>query len=443
MNLLIALWVGALLTVFAAPAAEAALPDSLENNWSPATAPTIALDVAYDLTLVCPVDDGCPGGDHDYLRLPVKRGLEYRIATYDLSVGVDTVMDLYWGDVLTPTLSSDDLRPETAQLSAVVWRAPSDGDAIVRIAPRTGGATPSAPGYSGAYRLMAALTTSAAGARLAALLDAQTGIAPPPGPAAPGPNASDPSSGGAASPSAAPAPGLSAPPDAKPLGADTSPASSGAAPTIVSDGVTAGAAHLREPAQFYDDPQASVTLEQLDAGTEVEMLGRAAGRYLLVKPRGGLRPGWVAYDVIAADAAPHRDAAPLAAAGAPSQMLEPGAAITAGPVAATTLPRIARLPDAAATAPPALPTTLSRIPLLVRQRDGTPLARVRVQLIDPLGATIVEAVSGPDGRVTLQGAAADATALLVRLPAFGIDARWDAAAAELIIELPGERGEQP
>src|SRR5690349_10099057 len=65
-------------------------PDALEDNWSPATAAPIAVGVVYDLNFVCPVVWGCAGGDHDYLRLPVKRGLRYLIATFDLGPGADT-----------------------------------------------------------------------------------------------------------------------------------------------------------------------------------------------------------------------------------------------------------------------------------------------------------------------------------------------------------------
>ena len=101
-----------------------------------------AVGVLYDLNFVCPVSWGCAGGDHDYLRLPVKRGGQYLICTFDLGPGVDTEIDLFWGSSDTPIAGNDDARPNASFLSVLRWVAPADGNAIIRIAPRTGGTNP-------------------------------------------------------------------------------------------------------------------------------------------------------------------------------------------------------------------------------------------------------------------------------------------------------------
>ena len=79
----------------------------------------IGVGVLYDLNFVCPVAWGCAGGDHDYLRLPVKKGGQYLLCTFDLGPGVDTVLELFWSTSDTPIAGNDDARPNTSFLSVL------------------------------------------------------------------------------------------------------------------------------------------------------------------------------------------------------------------------------------------------------------------------------------------------------------------------------------
>lgn len=153
-------------------------PDALENNWSFATAATIAVGVVYDLTLVCPEQraDACPGGDHDYLRVPVKAGVAYRIATFDLDPGVDTVVEVFWQRQDRPVAGNDDYAPG-GLLSALTWVAPGDGLADIRVAPRNGGLMPQlVEATHAAYRFVVAPVASKLARKLEPTLRQQANI---------------------------------------------------------------------------------------------------------------------------------------------------------------------------------------------------------------------------------------------------------------------------
>ncbi len=155
-------------------------PDRLENNWSPATAAPIAVGYVYDLNFVCPVPWGCAGGDHDYLAVPVKAGVRYLIATFDLGPGVDTVIDLFWGDEQVPVVTNDDARPGASFLSVLRWVAPSDGTAVIRVGPRTGGANPIVfDKDASSYRFAIVLANSDLGRQLGDRIAEQTGHTTP------------------------------------------------------------------------------------------------------------------------------------------------------------------------------------------------------------------------------------------------------------------------
>jgi hypothetical protein len=163
-----------------AASAQSLPPDKLENNWSPTTAAPIGVGVLYDLNFVCPVAWGCAGGDHDYLRLPVKKGGQYLLCTFDLGPGVDTVLELFWGTSDTPLGGNDDARPNASFLSVLRWVAPTDGDVIVRIAPRTGGTNPVVFDEKGStYRFAVALSGSALAKQLEARIAEQIGAPTP------------------------------------------------------------------------------------------------------------------------------------------------------------------------------------------------------------------------------------------------------------------------
>lgn len=142
------------------------------------------MGVVYDLNFVCPVADGCPGGDHDYLRFEAKAGLSYLIATFDLAPGVDTVLELFRqapDGTWTLQGGNDDARPGHALLSVLRWQAPRNGPVIVRVAPRDGGLNPLRPDRDpvASYRFAVALTESPLAAQLEERIADQTGMPRP------------------------------------------------------------------------------------------------------------------------------------------------------------------------------------------------------------------------------------------------------------------------
>src|SRR5512145_134484 len=151
-------------------------PDMLENNWNPDTAAPIGVGVVYDLNSTCPVEwpGACAGGDFDYLRVPVKQGGHYLIATFDLGPGVDTVLELFWGDATTPLTGNDDAGP-LGGASVIRWVAPANGEALVRVGPRGGGVTPLVDSpEAGFYRFAVAIADSPLAQQIAQRLAEQT-----------------------------------------------------------------------------------------------------------------------------------------------------------------------------------------------------------------------------------------------------------------------------
>jgi hypothetical protein len=199
-------------------------PDPLENNWNVETAAPIGVGVIYDLNFVCPVPWGCGGGDHDYLRLPVKAGVRYLITTFDLGPGVDTAIDLYWQDESHYITTNDDERPGSSFLSTIRWVSPGNGDAIIRVAPRTGGVTPLVlDEKASTYRFAVALAGSPLAQELEARIAEQTNrpqTPPPPAGSGGGGQGGGGSSGGNTPPTPAPAPTALPSPTTMP---DTSP----------------------------------------------------------------------------------------------------------------------------------------------------------------------------------------------------------------------------
>ncbi|NTV04875.1 hypothetical protein HGA89_08230, partial [bacterium] len=247
-------------------------PDALENNWSFATAATIAVGVVYDLTLVCPEarPDACPGGDHDYLRVPVKAGVAYRIATFDLDPGVDTVVEVFWQHQDRPVAGNDDYAPG-GLLSALTWVAPADGLADIRVAPRNGGLTPQlvSPTHA-AYRFVVAPVASELARKLEPTLRQQANIPTPTATAA----ASAAGGGSAAGTSG---------------GTGTSAGVPGSQEQIAS-----GAAIITRATVLRHEPRPdSTALADLPAETRVAVRGPVRGLWVSIAADASILPGWV------------------------------------------------------------------------------------------------------------------------------------------------------
>lgn len=408
-----------------APPAEggAALPpDDLENNWSPATAAAIAPGVVYDLSFVCPVPWGCVGGDHDYLRLPVKAGLRYLIATFDLGPGVDTVLELFWGDELIPLAANDDARAGSSFLSVLRWVAPADGEAIVRVGPRTGGLAPIvADEKTGTYRLAVALAESDLARQLEDRIAEQTNGPTP----APTIRTTTPATGGSAGGAPAPPPA----PTAAPQQAPTAPAISADAPT--------GPARVRAAqTALREGPSAAAPeILTLPAEAVVALLGQSSGAWVRVQPAESVLPGWVR----GVDLVREPEVSPTAASVTPT-----ATAATVGEADGTQTPAIPDLIverlEPASPPLPALPLPRVLLSLTVqviavaeppRVSPGKPiptigpdmarpLRGIRVHLVNVFGDVLAEALTASDGQVTLTSNLDPGSAVFVQLPAVGL-----------------------
>ena len=389
-------------------------PDILEDNWNIASAAPIGVGVIYELNFVCPVVWGCAGGDHDYLRLPVKAGTPYLIATFDLGPGVDTVLDLFWQDMNRPVVSSDDARPGSSFLSVLHWVAPADGEAILRVGPRTGGLQPQVDDEdAGHYRLAVALAGSDLAAQLEDRIRTQTNAPSPTTLPSPPPRA-------AAPPASAPsAPGVA--PTALPVSTD---APTGTAIVRVDSSV------LREAPD-----RAAPAIQTLPRGAEVTLLGQASGGWVRVQPLDGVVPGWLRGTDLAraAPASPTPAGTPTRDTFTPTPI-----PTTSNDARSLVVDELDPLP------PPALPmpeqqvavtlevqVVMTSVPLHARDNLPVatplpatlePLANLRVQLVNAFGDVLAEALTDTAGQVTLSAEVAPGTALLLQLPAIGVQA---------------------
>ena len=391
-------------------------PDALENNWRPATAPVIGLDVAYDLNFTCPVAWGCAGGDHDYVRVPVKAGQDYLFATFDLGPGVDTVLDLFWGDEAVPVASNDDTVPGTSALSVLRWRAPSDGIAVGRIAPRAGNLTPVITDeQAGSYRFAVALPHSAFGRELAERIAEQT----------------------LATPTATRMPSTA--PVAAGGSSGSAPAAPAVAPTAITSAIPSGPAQLVAEVPVYLAPDSrSERIATLRADTPITLTGQTSNLWVEITSDQLILPGWVVAQAVqrihtTSTISPTATVAlPTTSADGTNAGSTPAA--TPSPAAGEALP-LTPLPPLPVPAAPVAPRAAFALTVVVEAANGatsagatpTPsraagLDEMRVQLVDALGDVLVEGVTRDGGRLALARDLAPGTSVWVRVPAVGITA---------------------
>jgi hypothetical protein len=391
------------------------------------------------------------GGDHDYLRLPVKKGGQYLLCTFDLGPGVDTVLELFWGTSDTPIAGNDDARPNASFLSVLRWVAPADGDVLIRIAPRTGGANPVVfDAKASTYRFAVALSGSALAKQLEARIAEQTN-APTPTPASRSPGGGD-----RGAPTAAPAPASNATPAVIPPPAASPAAGASSNPSGAT--VRGQAIVVATATAFRIAPNGSL-IQTLPADTIVTLGGQYSGLWVSVTTIDSVLPGWVLGTDLRRVGA---DQTPVAGAvggdGAMAATPAPGVSSTAVPTATGAVSVLVRplaplpidpLPSlaprasltvsvtvvAATTLPGASPISSARTPTPapVIPREG-----VRVQLVNAFGDVLAEAVTGPSGQVALTRELAASSALFVRLPAAGLELMVDPRQPHITIALPGE-----
>ncbi|NTU83284.1 MAG: hypothetical protein HGA45_28590, partial [Chloroflexales bacterium] len=418
--------------------------DSLENNWSFETASPIAVGVVYDLTLVCPDarPGACPGGDHDYLLVPVKAGVTYLIATFDLDPGVDTVVEVFWQSATEPVAGSDDYGPG-GMLAALSWTAPADGFAGIRVAPRNGGLIPQVADARSSYRLAVAPVASELARKLEPLIRQQAGI--------PTPTAAAASSGGGGAAAG---------------GGASSGAPAGGGPMGSQETIAAGAALIIHETVLRREPQAdAAALATLAPETRVSVRGPVSGLWISVDTDACMLPGWVRWsdlqrvtDGAAAPAAP--GAAPTAMPpGAPAEPAPPALApsTVAGNPSTGAGERVEvalldpSLPAPPAPAAPRVPVAM-RVVVVATDRPPSaatvsgvatptpdlrqPLADVRVQITNVFGDVLAEGMTNAQGEVRLSRDVGAHEALRIRLPALGLEVTVEHGQEQLLVTLP-------
>ena len=429
-------------------AAVAPSPDALENNWSFVTAAPIAVGVVYDLSFVCPDPrpDACPGGDHDYLQVPVKADVRYLVATFDLDLGVDTVVELFWGDSTVAAAGNDDYGPG-GMLAALSWTAPGDGVLGVRIAPRNGGLAQHGAETKAAYRLAVAPIASELARKLETQIRQQANVPPPTAlptrVTAPAVGSGSPSTG--------------APPAAVPAGNGT-PETIATGPAIIVQETVL----RREP--FADAP----ALTTLAPETPVTLRGPVRGLWVSVESAASILPGWVRFSDLqrasevseatttTGAAAPSSQPSAVAAAAtatiSPAASTSPGGSSTLsvqvaittldpvlpapGPAPASSVPYTLAVTVVASNRPPGGGGTLGFATPTPDMRQ--PVGRVRVQLVSVFGDVLAEGLTDAAGTVQLRRDVRPGAALHIRMPAWGVEMPVGLDQKTLIVTIPEE-----
>jgi hypothetical protein len=433
-------------------------PDALENNWSFETASPIAVGVVYDLTFACPETrpGACPGGDHDYLLVPVKAGVPYLLATFDLDPGVDTVVELFWDTTTTASTGNDDYAPG-GSLSALEWTAPADGLLRIRIAPRNGGLAPQLADAKASYRFAIAPLASELARKLDATIRQQANVPSPTPTAAASSPASVPPSGSGAN-----------------GGSDVS-----AGGTAAQESIAGGPAIIVAETVLRREPsERGTALATLALETQVTVRGPVSGLWVSVETSASILPGWVRWSDLrradgaetTTDAGETSDTATPASqqSGAADASPSLGATSTseASPFASSTSAAGAGQPPArqvvVTALDPALPppqaTPVARIPftlsVVVAARDRPtsdassfslasptpdlrqPISGVRVQLVNVFGDLLAESLTDTQGAASLRRDVRAGDALAVRIPAWGIELPLAADQTRLILTIP-------
>lgn len=443
-----------------------AVADILENNYDVAHAARIAWGVPYDLTLECPDarPDACFAGDHDFLLVPVKKGVPFIALTYDLGAGSDTAATLYAPDTapgasenLIPgwraVVGNDDTTPGRTLRSQVLYTPTWDGDALLIIAEsqrRNPPVVPSALGPPGRYRLIVGSPNMDA---LQAVLDAQSDAT-----LAQGTSASSRAAAPAVAPTTVPrsAPAatnadsslLAATPTAAVASvAAPAPAAGGDEEEIIREDCTTGLAIVtRTDAPFYSAANPTSDRRLLTTypeGTEIILLGSCYIGWVKAQPDGSVTPGWMFAPDLAliegttgssgATSLPSSQTAAIT-----PQTTADSTAATAIPVPASTKVQVVRAPAPAfVPAPTAAPLQAATMTVRVLRGSANGIAGIAVQLVDVYGSVISDAITAADGQVVFTFPVQPNVALRVQVPAVSVIAPVDLANPLLTIMLPG------
>lgn len=123
------------------------VPDGYEPNDTFAQAYVISVGGLLTGANFVPYPPGSPGPDVDFYKSYVKGGHTYMVQTSGLSLGVDTVLDLYDGS-LNFVAENDDIEPGNLA-SQITWTPPADGFYYFKVSNKD----PSPPGTSKTYSI--------------------------------------------------------------------------------------------------------------------------------------------------------------------------------------------------------------------------------------------------------------------------------------------------
>lgn len=412
--------------------------DSYENNYSLETARRLAWGTPYDLSLACPERGACRDGDHDFFLAPVKAGVPFVAATYELGPGVDTTLTVYRPaagftepstglDGWRALQGNDDIAPGRTLRSQVLITPDWTGAALLIVAASDRHDPPALPpdaGPAGHYRLIVGSP---------ALPEVQHVLYDPQGRATE-PVEQSQATGNQTAPRQTPdVPAPSLLPSARPI---TPGPAAADAEEIIREQCTTGTAVVRQDAApFYAAAAPSAPrrlLATYPRDARVRLLGSCYLGWAKVQPDDSVTPGWMygpdlRLEATTDSASPTPDTTP--AGGQPYDQSSP---------APPTPLRVVALPPVPAPIP--TPARREALAVTVRLSDSRkqPVAGVRVQLVSALGETLADAVSPASGPVTFAVDLPPDTAVTVSLPAFGVSAPVDRADPSIAFVLPLE-----
>ncbi len=293
------------------------LGDILENNYDPAHASRIAWGVPYDLSLACPQSfpGACPGGDHDFLLVPVKANVPLVVSTYDLGPGTDTFVGLSrpaagqsgsiggeagWRVIAT----NDDVAPGWTLRSLVTVTPDWTGDALLVIASSerlNPPALPDTAGPPGRYRLLVGSPDMTV---VKQVLEGQRDLPPTPVPTAPpagkapgpSPAPSTPAAEEAQTAMIATATSLPLVPTSIPLPAAVAATPAQDAREVVKETSVRGLAVVsKSETRLYGaaPPADGDELASYPEGALVTLLGQSYRGWVKVQPKDSVTPGWM------------------------------------------------------------------------------------------------------------------------------------------------------
>ncbi len=453
----------------AAPAASSpAAPttaDKLEpnNTWETAREVPVG-EIVKELNFVCPDASGC--ADNDFIKVALKGGVCYRVATSELANGLDTNVIVYGPnrDMDPPLAGNDDVAAGEFRSEARVCVPESYGatNGYILVG-NAGNRLPPEPIATRTYALQVHVETPPSPSPSPVATPEPAQASAPSAPVKPAPVASEsepakpvkpaPVAAAPAAPvkpapaqpaPAQPAPAPSAVPSASPATSSSAPATSGVSTDMVSkinDAPKGDALVVVEKTNLHVAPGSRTeVITSLKIDEQVKLFGEAQGAWVRVQPYTAVVPGWV----YAADLKPiegtirskpkvQTGPVDITTPSGDGQVPSFGTPSTDGstqPVGSATVEQLDPVAPEARQVPQAgmpvavtvevIAATTERKASSSAEAPPRPIAGVRVQLVNAFGDVIAEGVTAINGRITLSADLPPKTAVYIQIPATGV-----------------------